>query len=87
MNTSKFAITVRDFSRNISYYVESVKEGPISISKHGKVVAILKSVTPLKKQGKLSDLSYFKHTHKQKNDKPDNIAAELRRKSWTRTNI
>lgn len=87
MNTSKHAITVRDFSRNFSYYVENIEKGPIVITKHGKTVAILKSSSPLKKQGRLLDLAYFKHTHIQNNDKPENIATELRRKSWTRTNI
>lgn len=88
MNTSKLGITVRDFSRNLSYYVENIEKGPIAITKHGKTVAILKSITASKKKGCLLDLAYFKHTHIQNNDndKPENIAVELRRKSWTRAN-
>ena len=59
----------------------------MSNSKHEKVIATPKSITPLKRQGKLLDLSYFKYTHIQSNNKPENIAVELRKKSWTRINI
>ena len=50
-------------------------------------ISLRTPTTASKMKCNLQDLSYFKHQLKLKNDKPENIAAKLRKKSWARTNI
>ena len=82
-------VSVRDFSRNLSYYVNEIDYGPISLTKRGKVVAVL-SPSSIKKEKAthLVDLDFFKHPAKHpewEGQTSGHIAKALRKNAWSRT--
>ncbi|OGJ21853.1 MAG: hypothetical protein A2804_01285 [Candidatus Pacebacteria bacterium RIFCSPHIGHO2_01_FULL_46_10] len=81
-------VSVRDFSRNLSYYVNEINHGSLSLTKHGKVVAVLSPSSIKKKAPHLMDLDFFKHPAKHpewERQTSGHIAKALRKNAWSRT--
>ena len=83
----KNTISVREFSRNLSYFVDHAQHEPIYITKRGNVLAVLTiPKTILKKTPKkLEDLAFFKNFVEPKvwkNKTSLQIATKLREKAW-----
>jgi len=82
---ANISVSVRDFSRNLAYYVEIVQKQNVVLTKNGIPIALITKPNNKKQKIPLTELEFFtkfKEPESWKGKSSAQVADELREKAW-----